>query len=51
MVQCYIVTHLLLLHMIVNIDNIAGNEKAIAGKENVKVIYAQDLSWIVMFFS
>ena len=25
--------------MIVNIDNITGNEKAVAGKENVKVTY------------
>ena len=35
--------------MIVNIDNIAGNEKAIARKGNVKVTLAQDLSWIAMF--
>ena len=48
MVQCHIVTHLSLLHIIVNIDNIAGHEKAIAGKENVKVTYTQDLSWIAM---
>ena len=31
-----------LLHMIVNVDNIDGNEKAIARKENVKVTYIQD---------
>ena len=40
-----------LLHMIINIDNIAGNEKAFAGKQNVKVTYTQDLSWIVIFLS
>ena len=37
--------------MIVNIDNIAGNEKSITGIENIKVRYTQDLSWIVMFLS
>ena len=37
--------------MIVNIDNIAGKEKAIAGKENAKVTYIQYKSWIVMFLS
>ena len=42
MVWCHIVTHLSLLHMIVTTDNIDGNEKAIAGKENVKVGYIQD---------
>ena len=46
--QCHIVTHLSLLHIRVNIDNIAGHEKAIAGKENVKVTYTQDLFWIAM---
>ena len=35
--------------MIVNIDNIAGNEKSITGKKNIKVTYTQDLSWIAMF--
>ena len=40
MVQCHIVTHLSILH-ILSIDNIAGNEKAIAGKENNKVTYIQ----------
>ena len=50
MVVCHIVTHLSLLHMIV-VDNIYGNVKAIAGKENVKATYTQDSSWIVLFFS
>ena len=29
-------------HMIVNIDNIVGNERQIAAKEDVKVAYTQD---------
>ena len=33
--------------MIGNIDNIAGNEKVIAAKENVKVTHIQDLSCIM----
>ena len=39
---CHIVIHLSLLHMIVNVDNIPGNEKGIAGKENLKVTYVQE---------
>ena len=39
---CHIIAHLLLLHMIVNVDNIAGNEEIIAGTEKVKVKYIQD---------
>ena len=35
-VRCHIVTHLSLLHMIIKIDNISGNEKAIAAKESVQ---------------
>ena len=42
MVGFYVVTHFSLLHLMVNIDNIAGNEKAIAGKENVRVTYIQE---------
>ena len=38
----HIARHLSLLHMIVNVDNIAGNKKAIAQKEKVKVTYIQD---------
>ena len=37
--QYHIVTHLSLAHMIVNIGNIAQNEKTIAAKENLKVTY------------
>ena len=37
--------------MTVNIDNIDGNDKAIAGKENAKVTYIKDQSWVVMFLS
>ena len=63
MVQCQIVTHLSLVHMIVNVGNIAGNEKTIVAKENLemtytivakenlKMTYTQDLSWIFMFLS
>ena len=39
---CHIVKNLSVLHMIVNIDNIDGNEKAIAGNENFKVTYVQE---------
>ena len=42
MLRCRIVTHLSILQMIVNIDNIGGNEKAIAAKENVKMTDIQD---------
>ena len=51
MVICHIVTHLSLLHVIVNIVNISGNVKATGGKENVKATNTEDLYWIVMFFS
>ena len=34
--------------MIVKIDNISGNVKAITGKENVRPTYALDLSWTVV---
>ena len=37
--------------MIVNVDNIDGNEKAIARKENVKVTYIKDYSKVFMFLS
>ena len=40
-----------ILRMVVNIDNINGNKKAIAGKEKIKVTFPQYLSWIVMFLS
>ena len=33
--MCRIVAHFSLSRMIVNIDNVAGNEKTIAGKENL----------------
>ena len=36
MVRCHIVTHLSLLHMIINIGNISENEKGIAAKESIK---------------
>ena len=37
------VTGFSLSHMLVNIDSIAKNEKAIAAKENFKVTYTQSL--------
>ena len=37
--------------MITNIDNVAGIEKTILEKENIKVTYKQDLSWTDMFLS
>ena len=40
--MCYIVAHFPLWCMIVNIDNIAGNEKTIPAKESVKIAYTQD---------
>ena len=42
MVLCHIVAHLLLWPMIVNIDNIGGNEKTIVAKDNVKATHTQD---------
>ena len=42
MVLCHIGAHLSLWPMIVNIDNIGGNEKTIFAKDNVKVTYTQD---------
>ena len=37
--------------MIVNIDNIDWKEKAIAEKENVKVTYIKNQSWVFLFLS
>ena len=37
--------------MIVNIDSIDGNEKAIDAKKIAKVTHIQDESWIVLFLS
>ena len=43
MILCHIVTGFSLSHMLVNMDSIAKNEKAIAAKENFKVRYMQSL--------
>ena len=37
--------------MIVKINNIDGNEQAIAKKENAKVTYIKEQSWVVIFLS
>ena len=42
MVLCHIVAHCSLWPMIINIENIAGNENTIAVKENSKVPYTQN---------
>ena len=37
--------------MLVNIDNIDRNEKAIAGKENAKVTYIKNQCLVFLFLS
>ena len=37
-----VLSHFSLWHLTVNINNIAGNKKTIAAKENVSVSYTQD---------